>query len=56
MKVRAGGLDLRVGQDQFQTLFLPRGSHVVKIDGVERTIVLDGPMRLPLTTCGTASP
>ena len=55
VKVRAGGLDLRVGQDQFQTLFLPRGSHVVKIDGVERTIVLDGPMRLPLTTCGNAS-
>jgi len=34
IKVRAGGLDVEVGPNQVQTLFLPRGSHIVKIAGV----------------------
>jgi hypothetical protein len=54
--VRAGGLVLAVGPDQVQTLFLPRGSHVVKVGGIERTVELgEGGAIVPLG-CGTAGP
>ncbi len=53
IKVRAGGLDLEVGPGQVQTLFLPRGSHIVKVGGVGRTIELgDAGARVPLSDCG----
>jgi len=57
IKVRAGGLDLEIGPNQVQTLFLPRGSHIVKIAGVDRTIELgDGGALVPLSDCGTSGP
>jgi hypothetical protein len=38
--VRAGGVDLTIDRDQVQTLFLPRGHHVLRIAGSERTVSL----------------
>lgn len=57
IKVRAGGLDLEVGPGQFQTLFLPRGSHIVRVAGVDRTVELGaGGAFVPLSDCGTSGP
>lgn len=57
IKVRAGGLDVEVGPNQVQTLFLPRGSHIVKVAGVERTIELgEGGAFVALSDCGTSGP
>ena len=55
IKVRAGGLELEVARGRFQTLFLPRGTHILKVAGVERTITLDlGGSVIPLGNCGTS--
>lgn len=53
-KVRAGGLDFIVGPREAQTLFLPRGSHVLKIAGEVRTVELgEGGLTVPLGTCAS---
>lgn len=55
IKVRAGGLDLEVARDRYQTLFLPRGTHLLKVAGAERIITLDlGGSVIPLGNCGTS--
>lgn len=55
IKVRAGGLDLEVARDRFQTIFLPRGTHVVRVAGSDRIITLDlGGSTIPLGNCGTS--
>jgi hypothetical protein len=57
VRVRAGGLNLEIGRDQVQTLLLPRGDHVVKIAGDERTVeIRDGGARVSLATPCTSGP
>jgi len=52
IKVRAGGLDLVVGPREAQTIFLPIGSHLIKVAGETRTIeVGEGGLTVPLGTC-----
>lgn len=38
VRVRAGGLELEVGPGQAHTVFVPRGSHLVKVGGATRTV------------------
>jgi len=57
IKVRAGGLEVAVGFEQVQTLFLPRGSYLVMVDGVERTVDIgQGGAVTPLASPCTQAP